>query len=53
MGLTEREKVTLKRVRLENLKRRYAKMIKHPEFVDECIELKSDIDALELELAMM
>ena len=40
----------MKQTRLRNLKRRYAKMIRHSDLLEECIELKCDIDALEREL---
>ena len=39
-----------KRKRLRNLKRKYAKMIKHSNLVEECIELKAEIDGIEREL---
>ena len=42
-----------KETRLRNLKRKYAKMVQHPDLVIECIELKADIDALEKELKLM
>ena len=53
MALSEREQRTLKKTRLRNLRRKYAKMIQSPNLVEECIELKSEIDGLERELAMM
>lgn len=45
----EERKVCLE-TRLRNLKRRYAKMIQHPDLVEECIELKADIDHITREL---
>lgn len=36
--------------KLRNLKRKYAKMIQHPDLNEECIDLKCEIDALEREL---
>ena len=36
--------------KLRNLKRKYAKMIQHADLMEECIELKSEIDGLEREL---
>jgi len=36
-----------KRKRLKKLKRQYAKMIKDPSLIEECIELKSEIDGIE------
>jgi len=53
MALSEKEQLTLKKTRLRNLKRKYAKMIQHSNLIEECIELKSEIDGLERELAMM
>ena len=50
MALSEREEKVLKETKLRNLKRRYAKMIQHPDLLEECIELKADIDGLEREL---
>ena len=52
MALTEQEKQTLKKTRLRNLKRKYARLINHSDCVEQCIELKADIDTLERELAM-
>lgn len=52
MVLTDKEKRTLKKTRLRNLKRKYARLIQHSEFVEECIDLKSEIDQLEMEIAM-
>ena len=49
MKHTER---VMKQTRLRNLKRRYAKMIAHADLLEECIELKADIDQLERELKM-
>ena len=50
MALSEKETRVLKQTRLRNLKRKYAKMIQHPDLIEECIELKADIDALQKEL---
>jgi len=50
MGLSDKEKRALKKTKLRNLKRKYAKMINTPSLAEECIELKADIDALEREL---
>ena len=52
MALTEREQLTLKKTRLRNMKRKYSKMIRDPSLVEECIELKADMDALEREITM-
>lgn len=50
MALSPKEERTLKETRLRNLKRRYSKMFQHPDLVEDCIELKADIDSLEREL---
>ena len=47
MSLPEHERKALLNARLRNLKRKYAKLIQRPEMVEECLELKADIDALE------
>ena len=39
-----------KRKRLQKLKRMYSKMIQDPSLIEECIELKADIDSLQREL---
>ena len=36
--------------RLRNLKRRYARVIQHPDQTEHAIELKADIDGIEREL---
>lgn len=38
------------KVRLRNLKRKYARVKEHADLVEEAIELKADIDSLEREL---
>lgn len=50
MVLSDKEQKTLKKTRLRNLKRKYAKMIQHPDLLEECIELKAEIDGIEREL---
>ena len=50
MALSEKEKRVYKETKLRNLKRKYSKMIRHADLLEECIELKCDIDALEREL---
>ena len=50
MALSDKEQRVLNQTRLRNLKRKYAKLIQRPEMVEECIELKADIDALEKQL---
>lgn len=50
MGLSEKEQRTLKKTRLRNLKRKFAKVIQQPELAEQAIELKAEIDGLEREL---
>lgn len=50
MGLSEKEQITLKKTKLRNLKRKYAKTIQHPDLTEQAIELKAEIDGLEREL---
>ena len=50
MVLTEKEQRVYKETKLRNLKRKYAKMRQHADLLEECIELKADIDSLEREL---
>lgn len=53
MVLSDKEQLTLKKTRLRNLKRKYAKMIQHADLAEEAIELKADIDYLAKEIEMM
>lgn len=48
--MSPKEKKVLLETRLRNLKRSYARMIQHPDMVEECIELKADIDYCKKEL---
>ena len=48
--LSIKEKKVLNETKLRNLKRKYAKMIQHADLLDECAELKSEINRLEKEL---
>ena len=48
--MNEKETRVYKETRLRNLKRSYAKMIYHADLLEECIELKAEIDGLEREL---
>ena len=50
MVLSNKEEKVLKQTKLRNLKRKYAKIIQHADLIEECIELKSEIDGLEREL---
>jgi hypothetical protein len=48
--LSEKETYVLKKTRLRNLKRKYAKMIHVPSLIDEAADLKAEINELESEL---
>ena len=50
--MNDKETRVYKETRLRNLKRRYSKFIQHADMIEECIELKADIDALERELKL-
>lgn len=50
MTLTEKEKNVLKKTRLRNLKRKFAKITQHAEMTEEAIEIKCEIDSLEREI---
>ena len=50
MTLSDKEKRVLKKTKLKNLKRKYSKLMQVPEMMEECIELKSEIDGIEREL---
>ena len=53
MALSRQEQRTMKRARLRNMKRKYARIIQHADLTETAIELKADIDALERELKLM
>ena len=48
--MNDKEKKVYLETRLRNLKKSYARMIQHPEMVEQCIELKADIDYCKKEL---
>lgn len=50
MSLSDNERKTLIQTRIRNLKRKYAKMQDNPSLVEECIDLKAEIDGLKMEL---
>ena len=50
MTVTKKEQKVLKKTKLRNLKRRYAKIKEHADLTEQAIEIKADIDALEREL---
>ena len=47
------ERKTFLKVRMQNLKRKYAKVIEHAEMTEEAIDLKAEIDSIERELKLM
>ena len=51
--MSDKERKAYLKARLRNLNRKYAKMIQHADLIEECIELKADIDAVERELKLM
>ena len=48
--MNEREEKVYKKTKLRNLEREYAKLIDHPEQIEKCIDLKSEIDSLKRDL---
>jgi hypothetical protein len=48
--MNQKEKRIFLETKLRNLRRKYAKMIQHPDLLEECIELKAEIDGIEREL---
>ena len=50
MTLPEKEQRVLTETRLRNLKRKYSKLLQRPEFAEECIDLKNEIDTIEKQL---
>ena len=50
MALNKKERKALLNARLRNMKRRYSKMRMHHDLIDETIDLKADIDALQREI---
>ena len=51
--MTDRERKAYLKARRRNLKRKYAKLIQHSDCMEETIEVKADIDAVERELKLM
>ena len=51
--MDDKERKVYQETRLRNLKRNYAKLKEHPDMVEECIELKADIDQIERELKLI
>lgn len=50
--MNEKELRVYKMTRLRNLKRKYARMIQHADLIEDCIDLKCEIDSLERELTI-
>lgn len=48
--MNQKEKRIFLETKLRNLRRKYAKMIQHADLLEECIELKAEIDGIEREL---
>lgn len=48
--MNQKEKRIFLETKLRNLRRKYAKMIQHSDLLEECIELKAEIDGIEREL---
>lgn len=51
--LARKGKTSPMKTRLKNMKRKYAKMIQDPALAEECIEIKADIDSIEMEIKAM
>lgn len=51
--MTDKERQVFLKAKLRNLKRKYNKMIQHADLIEECIELKSEIDGIERKLKLM
>jgi hypothetical protein len=48
--MDDRERKTYLETKLRNLKRKYAKVVQHSDLIEETIELKAEIDAIERDL---
>ena len=51
--MSDRERKAYLQARQRNLKRKYAKLLKHSDLIEETIEVKADLDAVERELKLM
>ena len=51
--MNDKERKTLLKTRLRNLKRKFARIKEHSDLTEQAIELKSEIDAIEKELKVM
>lgn len=48
--MNDNERKVFLETRLRNMKRQFSKMSQHPDLMEECIDLKCEIDSLEREL---
>lgn len=48
--MNDKERKLFLTTKLRNLKRKYAKVIRHSDLIEEAIELKSEIDGIERDL---
>ena len=51
--MEDKEKKTYLQAKLRNLKRKYSKIIQHSDLMEQAIELKSEIDAIDKEIKFM
>lgn len=51
--MSDKERKAYLKARQRNLKRKYAKLIQHADLIEETIEVKADLDAVERELKLM
>ena len=51
--MNDRELKVYLETKLRNLKRSYAKLVNHADMIEECIELKAEIDGIERELKLI
>lgn len=51
--MNECERRTFYETKLRNLKRKYAKLTKHADLIDEALSLKREIDSIEHEIKLM
>ena len=48
--MNKRERKVFLETKLRNMKRQFSKMSQHSDLIEECIDLKAEIDSLEREL---
>ena len=51
--MSDKKRKAFLKVRLRNLKRRYAKICQHADLGEDAIDIKADIDSIERELSAM